>query len=699
VLIFKSAEGHPGHKHQPEALPWWCFGVAGGILTAWLGPQVLAGRLALPAAVAAEQARQTSTLLWWAVAGVYAVPGLLAGGAIGWVIIRPVNAVLGWLFRAFNRAFDGVTAMYGWSVGKLLRLSLGVLVAYGGLLLLTVYVFQRAPTGFIPQQDQGRLIVNVQLPDSASLERTKEAAAQAEKIARETPGVAHTVAISGMSFLLQSNSPNFASMFIVLDPFDKRQGPELSDTVIMAKLREAWAGKIRDAQVTVFGASPVPGLGVAGGFKFLVEDRGGLGLENLQRQTDGLVRDLKEVGPDGKPLHPSISTATTQFRSNTPQYFLDIDRAKVYSLGVSLDDVNQTLNMLLGSVYVNSYNEFGRHWQVTVQAESSYRNGVEDINLFQVRNNKGQMVSLATLTTPRESGGPIVVTRYNLYTAAAINGNVQQGYSTGDAINTIDTLSAQKLPLSMKADWTELMYLQIRAGNSGLYVFALAVICVFLALAALYESWSLPLAVILVVPLCLLCSVAGVLFTNRDVNIFVQIGLVVLVALACKNAILIVEFARQLHREGRPIAEATQEASRLRLRPILMTSFAFIFGVVPLVIASGAGAEMRRSLGIAVFSGMLGVTVFGIFLTPVFFHVIQGVGETRLFHSDRIQAAVSYGLAVSLGLASGYLLARLGVGRLPWGPLVGAAAGFLLVWTLRELRQRIGAVANGERKT
>jgi multidrug efflux pump len=680
VLIFRAAEGKPGHKHQHEALPWWIFAAAGGVLTAWLGLQLLA----LPAAA-------TSGWLWWAVAAASFAPGALVGGVVGWLIIRPLNAVLGWLFRGFNGVFDWLAAVYGWSVGKLLRLAVGVLVAYGALLVLTVYVFHRAPTGFIPQQDQGRLIVNVQLPDSASLERTKEAAAQVEKLARETPGVAHTVTISGMSFLLQSNSPNFASMFIVLDPFDKRQGPGLSDTAIMAKLRKAWAAKVKDAQVTVFGASPIPGLGVAGGFKFLVEDRGGLGLRNLQRQTDDLVRDLKE--------QPAIAAASTQFRSNTPQYFLDIDRAKVYSLGVSLDDVNQTLNMLLGSVYVNSYNDFGRHWQVTVQAESNYRNRVEDITLFQVRNNKGQMVSLATLTTPREIGGPIAVTRYNLYTAAAINGNVQQGYSTGDAINTINTLSAQKLPLSMKAEWTELMFLQITAGNSGLYVFALAVICVFLALAALYESWSLPLAVILVVPLCLLCSVAGVLFTNRDVNIFVQIGLVVLVALACKNAILIVEFARQLHREGRPVAAATEEASRLRLRPILMTSFAFIFGVVPLVIASGAGAEMRRSLGIAVFSGMLGVTVFGIFLTPVFFYVIQGVGETRLFHSDRAQAAVSYALAVSLGLASGYLLARLGVGRLPWGPLVGAAAGALLVWALRELRQRIGAVANGERKT
>jgi multidrug efflux pump len=690
VLIFKAGQGHDGHQHRREALPWWIFAVAGGLLAVWLAPPYVGGRLGLPV-VLGENAPAVPRWLFWSVIAAYFVPGALAGGVAGWFLIRPVNAFLGWVFRGFNAAFDGMTAGYGWTIGKLVRVNFGVLLAYGGLLALTVYVFGKAPTGFIPQQDQGRLIVSVQLPDSASLERTKAAAAQVEKIARHTPGVAHTVAISGMSFLLQATSPNFASMFIVLDPFDKRQGPGLSDTAIMAKLRKEWARQVKDAQVTVYGAAPIPGLGVAGGYKFMVEDRGGLGLRNLQNQTDGLVRDLKEK--------PAIATAATQFRSNIPQLFLDIDRAKVASLGASLNDVNQTLDMYLGSLYVNSYNEFGRHWQVTVQAESDYRNRVENIRLFAVRNNKNQMVSLGTLATPRETGGPISVTRYNLYTAAAINGNVQPGYSTGDAIRTIDDAAAQELPLSMKADWTELMFLQIRAGNSGMVVFALAVICVFLALAALYESWTLPLAVILVVPLCLLCSATGVLATHREVNIFVQIGLVVLVGLACKNAILIVEFAKQLHQDGRSRAEATVEASRLRLRPILMTSFAFIFGVVPLVLASGAGAEMRRSLGIAVFSGMLGVTVFGIFLTPVFFYVLQGLGETRLFLADRTQAVVSYLLAVLVGAASGYLLARLGVGRLPWGPLVGAGAGLLVVRAVRELRRRIGPLrANGNGK-
>jgi multidrug efflux pump len=299
------------------------------------------------------------------------------------------------------------------------------------------------------------------------------------------------------------------------------------------------------------------------------------------------------------------------------------------------------------------------------------------------------MVLLGTLVHPREIAGPIAIPRYNLYTAASVSGNIRTGYSTGDAIKTIDRIAAESLPLSMKADWTELMFMQKRAGDSSIYVFFLAIVSVFLALSALYESWSLPLAVILVVPLCLLCSVAGVLFTERDVNIFVQIGLVVLLGLACKNAILMVEYAKQLHIEGRSAFEATKEASRLRLRPILMTSFAFIFGVSPLTIASGAGAEMRRSLGIAVFSGMFGVTLFGIFLTPVFFYVIIGLGESRLFASAAVRRLVSCFLGGSLGLAGGFLLGKLGVVRLPWSALVGACAGVLVVLAILEIQRRI----------
>src|SRR6185437_9541336 len=473
-----------------------------------------------------------------------------------------LDVSLGWFFWLFNATFRAGTTVYAWSVGRMLRLSVLVLVVYGSLLVLTYWVFNRAPTGFIPQQDQGRLIVNVELPDSASLQRTEEALVQIDQIIRATPGVAHTVSVSGLSFLLSANSSNFGSLFVILDPFEKRKSPDLSDTAIMARLRREWRRHVKDARVTVFGAPPIPGLSVAGGFKLMVEDRGGLGLSDLQKQTEKLI--------GGTPNDPGLRSdrsllgVATQFRSNTPQLFMDIDRTKVESLGVSLNDLNQTLQMYLGSLYVNSFNILGRYWQVTLQAEGRYRSRVEDINLLAVRNKTGQMVPLSTLVHVREVNGPVMVTRYNLYTAAPITGMIRPDISTGPIIASIDEAAHETLPRSMKTEWTELMFMQIRAGNTAMYVFALAVVFVFLALAALYESWALPLAVILVVPLCLLCSVAGVLFTHKSVDIFVQIGLVVLVGLACKNAILIVEFARELHLQGKPTYEAALEACRLR---------------------------------------------------------------------------------------------------------------------------------------
>jgi multidrug efflux pump len=581
-----------------------------------------------------------------------------------------VDVVLGWFFWLFNWTFNAGTALYVRIVGGLLYVSVVVLVVYGGLLGLTWFVFRSAPTGFVPQQDQGRLLVSLQLPDSASRERTVAALAKAERIAHQTPGVAHTTTISGMSFVLQANSPNLGSMFIVLDPFDERQRPELKADAIMAHLQREFTRRVDDAAVTVFGAPPIPGLGVAGGFKLMVEDRGGLGARYLQTQTDNLATKLQQA--------PGVANAFGPFRSNTPQLFMDIDRTRAESLGVPLDEVNQTLVVYLGSLYVNSFNAFGRLWQVTLQAEGKYRTRAEYINQLQVRNADGDMVPLGALVDVREIGGPITIQRYNLYTAAPINGNFAPDASSGDVIATVDEVARRNLPRIMSTEWTELMFVEIRAGNTALGVFALAVVFVFLALAALYESWSLPLAVILVVPLCLLCSVAGVLFTHTAVNIFVQIGLVVLVGLACKNAILIVEFARELRHQGKSSHEATLEACRLRLRPILMTSFAFILGVVPLVLASGAGAEMRRSLGVAVFSGMLGVTAFGIFLTPVFFHVIEWLGETRLLSRLVKSRAGNTVLGGVVGLAFGALLAWQGIARLPLALLIGGGAGFLV---------------------
>jgi multidrug efflux pump len=725
LLIFKTEEGALGHQHKREALPWWIFGAL-GFLTMEFGARWLAlAGIQLPI----EEGFLQSSILF--------APGLILGLVIGWFIIAPVNFVLGKFFQAFNWLFDAVTGMYGWSVGKAMRLAVIVLLVYLGLIGLTVNLFQRAPTGFVPQQDMGRLIGSIQLPDSASLERTKEAMAIVEKITRKDPGVAHTIAICGLSFVQQANGPNFGSLFVILKPFSERQKPHLKDEAIMKRLRAEWQKNVKEAQVVIFGSSPIPGLSVAGGFKVQVEDKAGLGLPTLQDQTDKLIRKIQgdsyEVTDKtltgltkaGAPeavvaklgeltdqsftlrklkdnltalLDPKemdqfesvilslsrkatlgLASVSTQFRSNTPQLFMDIDRTKVAALGLSLDDVRQTIEMYLGSLYVNSFNEFGRHWQVTVQADGQFRSRPENVSLFQVRNKSGQMVSLGTVVSLKEISGPIFVLRYNLSTAAPVTGSLLPGVSSGTVIAGVNQLANESLPQSMKIEWTELMFMQIREGNTTLIVFGLAVMCVFLALSALYESWTLPLAVILVVPLCMLGSITGVLITNTSVNIFVQIGLVVLVGLACKNAILIVEFAKQLHLEGRSVFEATLEASRLRLRPILMTSFAFILGVLPLVVASGAGAEMRRSLGTSVFSGMIGVTFFGILLTPIFFFVIQDLGESRLFASLRNQWVFSCILGFLLGVAGGWLLAQINVFPHPWAEICGAAVGILVV--------------------
>jgi multidrug efflux pump len=595
-----------------------------------------------------------------------------------------LDVTLGWFFRLFNWGFGAGVSGYSRAVGGLVRISVVVLLVYGGLMFLTVWVFKTAPTGFVPEQDQGRVIVNVQLPDSASLERTSETLALAEQIAHDTPGVAHTVTVAGMSLVGSVNSSNFGTVFIILDPFDKRRRPELKADAIMARLRREYGRQIKDGIATVFGAPPIPGLSVASGFRLMVEDRGGLGLGPLQQQTDALVGKLNRT--------PQLVGVQTQFRSNVPQLYLDVDRTKVAMLGVTLNDVNQTMQIFLGSLYVNNYNEFGRDWQVTLQAEGRYRTRPSDVNLLAVRNNQGQVVPLGTLVNLREITGPVSVTRYNLYVAAPITGVVRPGVSSGDAIATVDRLAEQSLPRSMGTEWTELMFLQIRAGNTAFYVFLLAVLLAFLVLAALYESWSLPLAVILVVPMCLLCSIGGVLLFSGAVDIFVQIGLIVLVGLACKNSILIVEFAHGLRLMGKSRLEATVEASRLRVRPILMTSLAFILGVLPLVLASGAGAEMRRSLGTAVFSGMLGVTLFGIFLTPVFFAVVQWASETRLLAAAATRWTGSAVLGALLGLTVTYLLREIGVPLRPWVLAAGACVGTLLGLLLPVFQQVRGVV-------
>jgi hydrophobe/amphiphile efflux-1 (HAE1) family protein len=532
-----------------------------------------------------------------------------------------LDALLGWFFRLFNWAFGKGTSGYGWVVAQLLRGSVFVLIAYAGLLVVTYYQFTLAPSGFIPQQDKGYVLLNVQLPDSASAERTQKVMAHIGSLAHETPGVAHTVGISGQSLILSANAPNVGSMYVLLKGFAQRRSPGLSADAIAAALQSRCQREVPGAIVTAFGAPPIDGLGTTGGFKMIIEDRGNLGLEELERVSDQIVSRGNRT--------PGLQSLFSSSRANTPWLHLDIDRTKCMALGVTVSDVFNALQVYLGSYYVNNFNEFGRTWQVNIQADPRFRDRVEDIELLQVRNIQGQMLRLGTVVSVRHTSGPVMVMRYNMYSAAGITGNVAPGTSSGEAIALMRELSAGEMPRSMRSDWTELTYLQLQAGNMALYVFALAVVFVFLVLAAQYESWKLPLAVILVVPMSLLCSVAGVRLAGMEMTIFTQIGLVVLVGLASKNAILIVEFAKQQQEAGAPPREATLEASRLRLRPILMTSFAFIFGVVPLVVATGAGAEMRRSLGQAVFAGMLGVTLFGIFLTPVFFYVIQGRNARR----------------------------------------------------------------------
>jgi multidrug efflux pump len=623
VLIFKTEEKAGVHEHVREALPWWSFLIVGGLVTAWLGYKYIPGLLPRLFHLSTTLDADQWTLADWLLLGGYFLPGALLGGALGWVLIRPVNALLAWVFRRFNHFFDLITELYGKAVATVLRLSVIALALFGGLLVFTGWQFIRAPTGFIPQQDKGYLILNVQLPDAAAVDRTQRLLDRIEHVALNTPGVKHTLAVAGRSLILNANAPNLASMYVILKEFEERKVASLSADAIASELKQRCQQEIRGALVTAFGGPPIEGLGTTGGFKLIVEDRGGLGLGELQRVTDQIVsRGNRTTGLQG---------LFSGSRASTPWLYLDIDRDKCMVLGVAVSDVFNTLQVYLGSYYVNNFNNFGRTWQVVVQADREFRDRVDELLKLQVKTNQGNMVRLGTLMDVRDTSGPVLLLRYNLYSSAAVTGNAAPGTSSGQALALMQQLADEELPQSKMAyDWTELTYLQLQAGNTAILGFALSVVFVFLVLAALYESWALPLAVILVVPMCLLCSIGGVELAGSEVTIFTQIGFVVLVGLACKNAILIVEFAKQLQDTGMPRWQATLEASRLRLRPIVMTSFAFILGVVPLVIATGAGAEMRQALGVAVFSGMLGVTAFGIFLTPVFYYVIRRFGSDQV---------------------------------------------------------------------
>ncbi|MEY2407821.1 MAG: multidrug efflux pump [Verrucomicrobiota bacterium] len=542
---------------------------------------------------------------------------------------RVLDGLLGWFFRAFNQLFRRAGDSYAGVVRRLLRVAALVLLGYVGLVGLGLFIFAKVPVGFIPSQDMGYFIVVVQLPDASSFERTDAVVRHVDEIGRSIPGVAHTFAISGYSSVLQANQPNVGAAFLVLDSFENRRDPALRGERLLATIRQKFS-VIQQGRVLVLPPPALRGLGNAGGFKLQVQDLNNAGLVPLEGATRALL--------DAAQRDPDFVSILSGYRANVPQYRLQIDRTKAKSMGVSMADIGETLQTCLGSVYVNDFNLFGRTWQVYAQAEPQFRINPNSVNQLRTRNSRGDMVPLGALAKVEKTGGADRLQRYNLFYSADISGSTVPGVSSGQMIHKMEQLAREHLPEGFTIEWTDLTYQQIRAGNTIMLIFPLCVVFVFLVLAAQYESWGLPLAVILIVPMCLLSAIGGVWLSGRDNDIFTQIGLVVLVGLSAKNAILIVEFARQREEAGLDRFAAAVEACRLRLRPILMTSFAFILGVLPLLRASGAGAEMRQALGTAVFYGMLGVTCFGLLLTPVFYLVIRGV-SARLQHHRRAPAS------------------------------------------------------------
>ncbi len=530
---------------------------------------------------------------------------------------RLMEKLLGWFFHPFNRVFTWAGHQYSLGVAQVLRKCAIALFVYGGLVLLTAWSFDKVPTGFVPTQDKQYLVAFAQLPEGASLDRTEAVIRRMSDIGLKVPGIEAAVAFPGLSISGFSVAPNAGIVFFTLKPFEERRAASLSGPAIAAALNGRLAS-IKEAYVLAVPPPAVMGLGTIGGFKLYLEDRADLGYDSLF----GTMQNI--IGQGYKT--PGLASVFSTFTVNVPQLDADIDRVKAKTQGVPLQNLFETLQIYLGSLYVNDFNRFGRTFEVVAQADAPFRATAEDITRLKTRNDQGQMVPLGSIVKVTETHGPDRVMRYNGYPAAEINGAPAPGYSSGQAEAAMSRLVANNLPRGMAYEWTELTYQRILAGNTAVYVGPLCLLLVFLVLAALYESFRLPLAIILIVPMCLLFAITGVWLKGSDNNIFTQIGLIVLVGLACKNAILIVEFAKRKQDEGFSPADAAIEACRLRLRPILMTSIAFIAGVFPLVVAHGAGAEMRQAMGIAVFSGMIGVTLFGLFLTPVFYVVLMKLG-------------------------------------------------------------------------
>ncbi len=533
---------------------------------------------------------------------------------------RILNASLGWFFRPFNRFFTRASNGYVRGVGRVLRASSIAVFIYLGLIGLTAFGFAHTPSGFVPPQDKQYLVGFAQLPDAATLDRTTDVIKRMGEIALKTPGVESVPAFPGLSINGFTNAPNMGIAFTPLKPFDERRDASKSAGGIAMAMNAQFA-KIQDAFIAIFPPPPVQGLGTIGGFKLQVEDRANFGADELYKQLQNVIAKASK--------RPELAAVFSGFQVNVPQIEVDVDREKAKTAGVPLQNIYDTMQMYLGSLYVNDFNRFGRTYQVNAQAEPGFRLHADDIGRLKTRNARGDMIPLASFVTTRETSGPDRVPHYNGYLAAEINGAAAPGYSSGQAQKAIEEVLAQELPNGMAYEWTDLTYQEFLAGNTMAWIFPLVVLLVFLVLAAQYESLSLPLAVILIVPMCLLCALLGVTVSGGDNNIFTQIGLIVLVGLACKNAILIVEFARDREALGESTWQAVLDACRLRLRPILMTSLAFVMGVIPLVTSTGAGSEMRRAMGVAVFSGMLGVTFFGLLLTPVFYLLMRRGRETR----------------------------------------------------------------------
>jgi multidrug efflux pump len=531
---------------------------------------------------------------------------------------RAADALFSRFFRGFNRVFARGSHGYVSGVTRLLRVSAAVIVVYGGLLALTAVGFSKVPEGFVPTQDKDYLVAFAQLPDAATLDRTDAVIRRMSDIALKQPGVESSIAFPGLSINGFVNASNVGIAFVKLKPAAERRSHELSANAIVQQLNMKF-GSIQEAFVAIFPPPPVQGLGTIGGFKLYVEDRSGAGFEELYRQTQGAIATGY--------TKPELTGLLSSFQVNVPQIDTHIDRERAKTYGVALTDVFETLQAYLGSVYANDFNRFGRTYQVNVQAEQGFRLQPEQITRLKTRNAAGEMVPLGSLVSVRPSYGPDQVMHYNGFPAAEINGGPTPGHSSGQAHAAIVKVLDAQLPRGMAYEWTELAYQQQISGNTMMIIFPLCVLLVYVVLAAQYESWTMPLSVILMVPMTLVSALAGVWLTGGDNNVFTQISFLVLAALACKNSILIVEFAKQRESEGESRVQAVLDACRVRLRPVLMTSVAFIMGVVPLVFAHGAGAEIRQAMGVAVFAGMLGVTVFGLALTPVFYVVIGNLVE------------------------------------------------------------------------